>query len=58
MGPEFNPHFEGFFKIFMTQLTAVVPPSVNIPEAYEKGSDEQQAFVQHLTLFFTGFLKV
>ncbi|GAX79005.1 hypothetical protein CEUSTIGMA_g6445.t1 [Chlamydomonas eustigma] len=57
MGPEFNAHFEGFFKVFMTQLTAVVPPTVNIPEAYEKGTDDQQKFVQNLTLFFTGFFK-
>ena len=58
MGPEFNSHFEGFFKVFMTQLQAVVPPSVNIPEAYEKGTDDQQKFVQNLVLFFTGFFKV
>lgn len=33
MGPEFNSQFEGFYKVFMTQLQMVVPPSVNIPEA-------------------------
>lgn len=58
MGPEFNPQFEQFYKIFMTQLQVVVPPNVNIPEAYERGTDEQQKFVQNLALFFTGFFKV
>jgi hypothetical protein len=33
MGPEFNSQFETFYKIFMQQLAAVVPPTVNIPEA-------------------------
>ena len=31
---------------------------MNIPEAYEKGTDDQQKFVQNLVLFFTGFFKV
>mmetsp|Transcript_36522 Transcript_36522/g.81303 ORF Transcript_36522/g.81303 Transcript_36522/m.81303 type:complete len:1073 (+) Transcript_36522:318-3536(+) len=57
MGPEFNTQFEQFYKYFMTQLQAVVPPNVNIPEAYEKGTDDQQKFVQNLALFFTGFFK-
>ncbi len=35
----------------------VVPLSVNIPEAYEKGTDDQQKFVQNLALFFTNFLR-
>uniref|UniRef100_A0A7S0WF70 Importin N-terminal domain-containing protein n=1 Tax=Chlamydomonas leiostraca TaxID=1034604 RepID=A0A7S0WF70_9CHLO len=57
MGPEFNSQFETFYKIFMQQLAAVVPPTVNIPEAYERGTDDQQKFVQNLALFFTGFFK-
>ncbi|KAF5832627.1 armadillo-type protein [Dunaliella salina] len=57
MGPEFNPQFQAFYKVFMTQLQLVVPPTVNIPDAYEKGNDDQQKFVQNLALFFTGFLK-
>eukprot|EP00798_Chlamydomonas_sp_ICE-L_P000521 gene521-1934_t len=57
IGPEFNTHFETFFKIFMTQLQQVVPPTVNIAEAYEKGTDEQQKFIQNLALFFTGYFR-
>ncbi|MEW5316465.1 MAG: hypothetical protein WDW38_007837 [Sanguina aurantia] len=57
MGPEFNTQFETFYVVFMRQLAAVVPPTVVIPDAYEKGTDEQQKFVQNLALFFTGFFK-
>ena len=42
----------------MQQLMTILPPDTNIPEAYEAGNDEQQAFVQNLALFFTGFFKV
>jgi hypothetical protein len=58
MGPEFNSHFENFFKVFMQQLQQIIPAGVNIAEAYENGTDDQQAFVQNLALFFTGFFKV
>lgn len=58
MATEFNPHFAKFYTYFMQQLLMVVPPSVNIPEAYEKGTDDQQKFVQNLALFFTSFFKV
>jgi hypothetical protein len=42
----------------MQQLQQILPQGVNIAEAYEQGTDEQQAFVQNLALFFTGFFKV
>ncbi len=33
MTNEYNHHFENLYKVFMMQLQAVVPPTVNIPEA-------------------------
>ncbi|GLC60282.1 Exportin-1 [Pleodorina starrii] len=57
MATEFNPQFAKFYDYFMRQLVLVVPPAVNIPEAYEKGTDDQQKFVQNLALFFTSFFK-
>ena len=57
MTPEFDPHFAQFFRVFMGQLAAVLPPGTDIARAYEHGSDEQQAFVQNLALFFTGFFR-
>lgn len=58
MGPEYNSHFASLYKIFIQQLQLILPPSTNIPSAYEQGSDEEQAFVQNLALFFTAFFKV
>ncbi|PNH03912.1 Exportin-1 [Tetrabaena socialis] len=57
MAAEFNPQFAKFYDYFMRQLLLVVPPNVNLPEAYEKGTDDQQKFVQNLALFFTSFFK-
>lgn len=57
MATEYNHHFESVYKVFMMQLQQVVPANVNIPDAYDKGTDDQQKFVQNLALFFTGFFK-
>ncbi len=58
MGAEFSSHFEQLYRAFMTQLSAILPAGTDIAQAYERGTDEQQAFVQNLALFFTGFLRV
>eukprot|EP00850_Spirogloea_muscicola_P001269 SM000004S15139 [mRNA] locus=s4:1467240:1477373:- [translate_table: standard] len=68
-GDYYNPHFAKLYTFFMEQLqarellciqmlqTAILPLSTNIPEAYNVGSDEDQAFIQNLALFFTSFFK-
>jgi exportin-1 len=58
VGQEYNGHFEQLFKAFITQLSTILPPGTNIPAAYERGSDEEQDFVQNLALFFTAFFRV
>ena len=58
MSAEFNGHFQRLFTIFMTQLQGMLAPTVNIPMAYDTGSDEEQAFIQNLALFFTAFFRV
>ena len=58
IGAEYNKHFESLYKIFIQQLRLILPLGTNIPAAYEQGSDEEQAFVQNLALFFTAFFKV
>jgi exportin-1 len=58
MPPEFNSHFSTFFRMFTEQLATILPPETNLPAAYEAGNDDQQAFVQNLALFFTGFFRV
>lgn len=58
VGSEFNKEFEKLYKVFIQQLQVVLPTGTNIPVAYEHGSDEEQAFVQNLALFFTAFFRV
>jgi hypothetical protein len=58
MPPEFDAHFDTFFRMFSQQLVAILPPNTNLAAAYDAGTDEQQAFVQNLALFYTGFFKV
>jgi hypothetical protein len=58
MPPEFNSHFSTFFRMFTEQLATILPPDTNLPAAYDAGNDDQQAFVQNLALFYTGFFRV
>ena len=55
---QFHSRFQQLFCIFMAQLATVLPPSTPIPAAYENGSDEEQAFIQNLAIFFTTFFRV
>lgn len=57
VGPEYNAHFANLYKFFVAQLAALMPPGTNIPEAYSRGSDEDQAFVQNLAIFLTAFFR-
>ncbi|KAL3682847.1 hypothetical protein R1sor_000869 [Riccia sorocarpa] len=56
-GDFYDAQFVKLYTIFMVQLQIVLPPGTNIPEAYAGGSDEDQAFIQNLALFFTSFYK-
>lgn len=58
VGPEHNTHFEGLFKVWIGQLGSILPAGTNIPAAYERGSDQDQDFVQNLAIFLTTFFKV
>eukprot|EP00884_Botryococcus_braunii_P004854 jgi/Botrbrau1/1436/Bobra.0063s0127.1 len=55
---EFNQQFSALYIFFMQQLHTVLPPQTDIPSAYDHGTDDDQAFVQNLALFFTTFLKL
>ncbi|KAJ7518088.1 hypothetical protein O6H91_21G054800 [Diphasiastrum complanatum] len=56
-GDFYDSEFVKLYTIFMVQLQIILPPVTNIPEAYANGSDEDQAFIQNLALFFTSFFK-
>lgn len=45
------------YRLRFSQLAALMPPGTNIPEAYSRGSDEDQAFVQNLAIFLTAFFR-
>jgi exportin-1 len=57
LGPEADAPFVSLYGAFMTQLAQILPPGTDIASAYERGTDEQQAFVQNLALFLTAFLR-
>ncbi|XP_043815379.1 protein EXPORTIN 1A isoform X4 [Manihot esculenta] len=56
-GDFYNLQYVKMYNIFMVQLQAILPLATNIPEAYAHGSNEEQAFIQNLALFFTSFYK-
>mmetsp|Transcript_13459 Transcript_13459/g.38211 ORF Transcript_13459/g.38211 Transcript_13459/m.38211 type:complete len:1071 (+) Transcript_13459:123-3335(+) len=57
LGPEYFPHLVNMYHVVMNHLVQILPPGTSIANAYENGSDDEQAFVQNLALFLTGFFK-
>ncbi|VAH96428.1 unnamed protein product [Triticum turgidum subsp. durum] len=55
-GDFYNVQYVKMYTFFMLQLQAILPPGT-IPNAYANGSNEEQAFIQNLALFFTAFFK-
>ncbi|CAN6458106.1 unnamed protein product [Victoria cruziana] len=56
-GDFYDSQYVTMYTVFMVQLQVILPPGTNIPEAYNNGSSEEQAFIQNLALFFTSFFK-
>ncbi|GAQ89407.1 exportin 1 [Klebsormidium nitens] len=57
VGDYYNEHFVKLYTIFMAQLQGILPPGTDIPAAYAAGTDDEQAFIQNLALFLTGYFK-
>lgn len=57
VGSFYDAHFVKLYATLVTQLGSVLPRGTNIPAAHANGSDDEQAFVGNLALFFTGFFK-
>lgn len=53
----YNPVLLTLFTQTMQQLEHMLPANTNIKEAYATGRDEEQKFVQNLSLFLCTFLK-
>ena len=57
VGPSFDAHFVHVYRVFMGHLATLLPASLDVADAYEKGSDSEQVFVQNLAMFFGAFFK-
>merc|ERR1719244_407884 len=53
----YDDKFVALFNESMSKLETMLPVDTNIKEAYGKGSDAEQNFIQNLALFFCTFLK-
>ena len=58
VGNLYDDKFVALYLVLVgQQRPLVLPRGANLPAAYANGSDEEQAFVANLALFFTGFFK-
>jgi len=53
----YEDKFVAMFTETMVELEKMLPVDTNIKEAFSKGSDAEQNFIQNLALFFCAFLK-
>ena len=54
---KYDTHFVKLYATVITQLQQILPRSVKISDAYNNGSDDEQAFIQNLAIFLTQFFK-
>ena len=54
-GVQSDDVFQAMYNAFMQELLQVLPPEVNIREAYASASEDDEQFVRGLALFFTSF---
>jgi len=55
--PHYDDKFIAMFNESMQQLETMLPVDTNIKDAFKKGSDAEQMFIQNLAMFFCAFLK-
>nr|KAG5714583.1 hypothetical protein BaRGS_007029 [Batillaria attramentaria] len=53
----YDEQFLQLFTLTMNQLKQMLPAETNIREAYQRGTDDEQNFIQNLSLFLCTFLK-
>lgn len=58
LGDTYAPQFAMFYRMFCQRLLTLVNPDMDLRSAYDNGTEDQQVFVQNLSLFFTQFFKV
>jgi len=57
VGAYYDAQFVTMYATFVAQLQTFLPMGTNIPQACANGSDDEQAFIANLALFFTSFFK-
>ncbi|XP_052767819.1 exportin-1-like [Mya arenaria] len=54
---QYDEQFIQLFSFALTQLKQMLPTATNIRDAYQRGTDDEQMFIQNLSLFLCTFLK-
>ncbi|KAK2560869.1 Exportin-1 [Acropora cervicornis] len=54
---QYDEQFVVLFSLTMAQLKQMLPLTINIKDAYANGKDDEQKFIQNLSLFLCTFLK-
>ncbi|XP_060560923.1 exportin-1-like isoform X1 [Ruditapes philippinarum] len=54
---QYDEQFIQLFSFALTQLKQMLPVTTNIRDAYQRGTDDEQMFIQNLSLFLCTFLK-
>ncbi|KAH3711724.1 hypothetical protein DPMN_071396 [Dreissena polymorpha] len=54
---QYDEQFIQLFSFTLTQLKQMLPVATNIREAYQRGTDDEQMFIQNLSLFLCTFMK-
>lgn len=54
---QYDAQFVQLFTLTMAQLKQMLPLTTNIKEAYQHGQNDEQNFIQNLSLFLCTFLK-
>ncbi|CAD5118443.1 DgyrCDS7150 [Dimorphilus gyrociliatus] len=54
---KYDEQFVQLFTLTMQQLKQMLPINTNMKEAYKNGQDDEQKFIQNLSLFLCTFLK-
>jgi exportin-1 len=54
---QYDEQFVQLFNLTLTQLKQMLPLTTNIRDAYKQGTNDEQNFLQNLSLFLCSFLK-
>ncbi|KAL5009061.1 hypothetical protein ScPMuIL_014642 [Solemya velum] len=54
---QYDEQFVQLFTLSMVQLKQMLPLQTNLKEAYSRGTDDEQNFIQNLSLFLCTYLK-